>query len=537
MLIAIFAMMLISVVAIALVVTSGTDTALAGNYRSASGAYYASLAGLEEARGRLLWKNPNCLVNRPFGPANCPNTGFIPMDPVTGLLPAMQLTDVRYILNPAVGETVDPTSSNPANYPDTNYQAEFGWSLSGANVQTTTSVSPQAGFPGPAYKWVRINPITEKALGVDVNGDGSLDPVTPLVYDPAPARTVACPSSNPTSGLFVPSCPGWQSSTAVQVLEITAYSQLPSGGKRLLQYVLAPVVISTQAFGASSASYPPSPFPTLASFPAALTFLGNGVTFQGPGTSSFVINGQDHCTGSSAMVYSIGYINPADQPGIVANAVPANNFQGYPPGSGGPPPPVGTAPATIANVDQSPTTALVNPAWLTPASLDRTVQDIQSSADVVLTGPVTGSDIANAAPAMLANPPLPMTIVVNGDLDLNAWSKTGFGVLLVTGTLKYDPDASWEGLVLVIGQGNFVSTKSGTGGIDGAMVIAKTRDSSNNLLSSLGGATFSQTGGGSNLGSGINYNSCPHPFGAPPMPLSGLTLKYKILSFREIPTS
>src|SRR5277367_2397144 len=58
-LIAIFVLLLISVVAIALLVSSGTETALGKNYRMSSTVYYAALAGLEEARGRLLPKDPN----------------------------------------------------------------------------------------------------------------------------------------------------------------------------------------------------------------------------------------------------------------------------------------------------------------------------------------------------------------------------------------------------------------------------------------------------------------------------------------------
>ena len=51
--ISIFVLMLISVVAIALIVSSGTESALAGNYRSSTGVYYAAMAGLEEARAAL----------------------------------------------------------------------------------------------------------------------------------------------------------------------------------------------------------------------------------------------------------------------------------------------------------------------------------------------------------------------------------------------------------------------------------------------------------------------------------------------------
>jgi len=135
-LIAIFALLLISVVAIALVVSTGTDSALTGNYRTSTSAYYAGIAGLEEGRGRLLWKNANFLnitnsFPALFTPSGAPNFG---------------LTQVLYILNPANGETADPTR---APYADNEYQAEFPWGLGGANVQTITSVFPVAGLPGP----------------------------------------------------------------------------------------------------------------------------------------------------------------------------------------------------------------------------------------------------------------------------------------------------------------------------------------------------------------------------------------------------
>src|SRR5215470_1649350 len=86
-LIAIFALLLVSVVAIALIVSSGTDSALAGNFRSSANAYYASLAGLEEARGRLR---------------------LLPSDPNFVALPAspLPITQVVYITNPAGGEVV-----------------------------------------------------------------------------------------------------------------------------------------------------------------------------------------------------------------------------------------------------------------------------------------------------------------------------------------------------------------------------------------------------------------------------------------------
>src|SRR5271156_211278 len=82
-LISLFALLLICIVGIALILASGTDSALTGNYHSATSVYYAALAGLEEGRGRMLPRSPNYL-----------NTFVAPPG---ALLPPGQ---VRYILNP-----------------------------------------------------------------------------------------------------------------------------------------------------------------------------------------------------------------------------------------------------------------------------------------------------------------------------------------------------------------------------------------------------------------------------------------------------
>jgi len=526
-LIAIFALLLISVVGIALLVSTSADTALAGNYRTSTGAYYGALAGLEEARGRLLWKNPDYL-----------NAGGVYANLLsTSGVPTWGLTQVLYIINPGPGESVDPTSANPANYPDTEYGQEFpGWGLSGASVNQIPSVSPvaSAGLPGPSYKWVRINPATEQSLNMDVNGDGAIDSVAVLFYDPANANSVY----KPTPGLVlssppVPATP--PTPTAVEALEITALAVLPNGSQKILQYVVAPLIISAQASSNSLG-------PLNASFPAALTLAGTGVSYTGPQTTTFTINGQDQCN-TNNLHYSIGYTYNPDGTQIAAGASGpppgyANNYQGYP-SVAGPPPTTTKGLTTIVNVNPSSANALIAPGWLTPASLDSIAQDITKSADVVIDGVSSGPAHASNLPAMAPN--TPMTVVVNGDLDLTGWHGVGYGLLLVTGTLTYDPDATWEGLVLLIGQGVFVSTASGVNGFDGAVFMAKTRDGSGNLLSSLGAASYSQTGSSGNFGRGINYNSCwiSGNAGNPIVqgirgPLINGPLSYKVLSFREI---
>jgi len=482
-LIAIFALLLVSVVAIALIVSSGTDSALASNYRTSTSAYYAAIAGVEEARGRLLPINPNFLP--------------LPASP-------MPLTRVVYIINPTGSETVAPNNtSNPATYPDKEYLQEFGVDVSARTVTIFSSVSPVGGLPPASYKWVRINAVTEQSLGdpqvpgsgVDVNADNYVDSVIPLFYDPA---------NVPTPGLITSFTPP---ATASQALEITSYAVLPNGSQNMVQYVVRPLAV----------------FPGLSSqtFPAALTLVGNNVFYDGPGTASFFIQGQDQCAAGPAMLPAIGYTNGSasdnSKSNITAGATPAANYLGSSTTSSAPPPPP-AATGSIVNVG-----GVMSQNWQTPGGLEAVVQDITNSADAVLTGPTTPGSFPSGMSASQ-----PMTIVVNGDLDMSAWHGTGYGLLLVTGTLKYDPDASWQGLILVIGQGNFVSTKAGTGVINGAVLIAKTRDLAGNPLATLGAASFSQTGSGSNLGQGINYNSCFAQSAMGP-------ITYKILSFREIP--
>jgi hypothetical protein len=525
-LIAIFALMLVSVVAIALVVSTGTDSALASNYRSASSAYYAAMAGLEEARGRLLWKSP-VYLGTPF-----PNL----FNSVA--LPTFSLTQVVYVLNDPTGTTVIPQSGNPAYYADTEYAQEFSWGLGGAQIYNVNSMSYGPGTPGPYYRWVRINPVTEQSLNIDVNGNGILDGAATLFYDPAHLDSFG----NPAPGLVLSSPPGTAPTpTAVQVLEVTAYAVLPNGGTRMLQYLVAPLVISSMM----TTPYPTTaPFPL---FPAPLTLDtglgGNSVTFNPP--SGYLIKGVDQCSSPPSpqlpnAVSAIALTNSTSESSVSASITAAgtqSNYSGYP--LTAPPPPPGYTPTapSLANVGGSGT-PYMRQTWLQPQYLDALMQDIVNSADVIL-GPTgtyppggtfnayAGTDLWNAAPQLTTNP---MVVVVNGDLTLNGLgvsNPVGNGLLLVTGTLTYHPSAQWNGIILVVGQGQLVLAGSNNSepGIFGSVFVAATRNSSGNLLTN---PTASVTGGG--IASNIQYNSCNVQTASGP-------ITYKVISFHEIPLS
>ncbi len=267
-LISIFVLLLISVVAIAMIVASGTESSLAGNYRSSTSVYYAALAGLEEGRGRLLGKNAGSFKNT-----------------APTLIPApLPIGQPVYIINPVGGETVTPWVPG-STYEDREYNTEFAPAYTLPNPsRRTLSVSTVAGVQGPSYKWVRINAVSETSLNLDVDADGSMDNKE-LYYD-----SVSVPPRLTTN-----------SSGTQQVFEITSFAVLPNGSQKMLQYLAAPAQI------------------TLPPFLAALTLSdspGNKATFLAPASNlSYVVKGDDqYCDASltGAKFAAIGVFRASD---------------------------------------------------------------------------------------------------------------------------------------------------------------------------------------------------------------------------------
>ncbi len=478
-LIAIFALLLISVVGIALLISTGTDTALAGNYRTSTSAYYAAAAGLEEGRGRLLWRNPAFLNTSNAYPTLFSGQGT----------PSFAINDVVYILNPntASGETVDPLNG-ASPYADQEYGSEFTWGLAGANVRApVNSVSPIPAIPipGPLYKWVRLNAVSEKALNIDVDGLNANDGLNPLYFNGT--GLYRCLPPGPCAGN--------------QALEVTSFAYMPDKSTKLLQYIVAPSSLNLN-------------------FPSALTLAGNGVIYTGPDSSMFQIDGNDPTSGRTCTtpalgaVPAIGYTNPLDQTNVTSGTSShPGNYIGLPPPS---------PPATPSILQVNLGTTLQK-----PSQVESLIQNIILGADVVIQNSATGDDLPSGM-----SPTNPMTVVVNGDLNLSShsnWSTfTGYGLLLVTGNLYYDPDVSWEGIVLVLGKGNFSGSHGGIGRIDGALLVAQSRNPITNAVlpdPNLGASsvTFNPSTGGY----GIYFNSCT-------ILQAQMPSTYRVLSFREI---
>jgi len=494
-LISIFILLLISVVAIALIVSSGTETSLAGNYRSSTGVYYAALSGIEEARGRLSVQDPNSF-----------KTTWATFYPAPGS--TLPIGTVGYVLNPGPTESAGTLLTT---YPDTEYDSEFGsGALAAATVKTTLSVwnrtplTTNLSFPGPLYKWVRINAVSEISLKLADTYpflDGTQDP-TPLYYDGAHLN---------------------DTSSGRQVFEITALAVLPNASgqssQKLLQYLAAPGPLTLPPFLSSA----PLAALTLSGSP------GNSPTFQAPADNAvYAVKGDNYdCNG-----------NPAAAPGPVEAIGLFGDYSGssYASDVSGI---VGGIPTNASGTNTQPNYTGLNaapdakylssfPASLeTPGQVDAIAQNIIQNADAVFVPAGSSATQTAYLTSLGMSPTNIMTVIANGNLDISNWSHDGYGVLLVTGTFTYDPDTNWNGIVLVIGQGIVNGSHQQYKQINGAMFVAKTRDASGNLLTGrIGGASVAFLDS-TMQGNGIRYSYCSvqkaQPVGT-----------YKVLSFHEI---
>jgi len=124
-----------------------------------------------------------------------------------------------------------------------------------------------------------------------------------------------------------------------------------------------------------------------------------------------------------------------------------------------------------------------DPRLTTVAGLESLVAGITKNATDVFNPPSGGSqvigDYGSAATYKVA--------VVNGDVVLGPGS--GYGVLLARGTVKVAGNFTWNGLILIIGQGVLTWSSGAKGNIYGGLFIAQTRAADGSLLTSPGQIT------------------------------------------------
>ena len=478
--IVLFALMLLTGIGLGLMYMTTTETGIDSNFRGEQRAYYASKAGLEEARDRLRY-NPcaGCAgAYQNNAQYDITSNNFANGWALPTTAPAANTGSVVYIVNSSgAADPVTPWTPNTAYFDDELCHENFN----GLGLQATAPTVPcaQAAPAGNTwykavnsfdpntgtnaatpYKWVRIT-LKQDAAPYCADGNAcalanrpvcsamnAVAPYLPPYYEtPLPAGFPVCEADNMRS-LFV----------------LTALARLPDGSRKMTQYEVANMVI------------PP--------LPGAITFDGSGPNFGVPASNALTVNGNDKhsCTAWSAP--AIPGIAAFDNPSTttITTAIPNNRKNNYT-GSGGTPS-VATASMGI---------------FSTVGGLQTVVTNITNSADQVYSG---NNPVVNN----LGTDTAPLITVVQGDFNLG--NRTGAGILLVQGTLSTQGNPSWDGVILVIGKGNIQWQGGGNGTFNGGIFVANLYNNAGQLLpssSAPGAPTFNFSGGGT---ANINYDSC-----------------------------
>jgi hypothetical protein len=443
---ALFALLLVTGIAMGLMFLADTETSINSNYRDEQMAFYSAKAGLEEVRDRIRSNAGAGISLTPYLPAVLPGAAG----------------GVLYVLNPANGEAVTPWSPGTKYFDDEvckEVNCAGGQVPTAANWYVTPAPTANAAYaanPVLPYKWMRITLKTNQAASGTANTmyvNGSSSP-TSANYQVCWNGTNELASAG---GCVLPNKP---------VYMLTVLSLSPSGSRRMVQYEVTQDSLNL-------------------SFPAALTFDGQGDSFSGPDSNPYHVDGSDHpgCGGAATQAPkpAIGVPDIVDVATTIVG-IPPNRLDHYT--GSGPWPNVQNVSATMPSNLQTVT------------GLEGLIATIKNNATQVIQGPASG--LSNPG-----SPSAPEIIYVNGDLSLSG-NITGYGILVVTGTYTSAGTDGWRGLVLVVGQGSMVVSGGGSNEYDGAVLIAKTRDTQGNLLPSLGGTTLNWSGGG---GNGVYYSS------------------------------
>jgi hypothetical protein len=256
---------------------------------------------------------------------------------------------------------------------------------------------------------------------------------------------------------------------------VTSLAITPQGSRRVGQYESAPLNIT-----------PP---------PGGLVLDGNNPSFGTPHSANAGINGVDGSGGPPLVpgCATTGVAQPAIGTGSAADAASVGpqifrpaNFTGS-----GPSPPSPSVVNASASLTQ----------WSTPAQLNALVSELANSADYSYSCGIGGAGCSGSY-GTNANPQITF---INGDVNLGG----GAGVLVVTGTLTISGGMQFNGLVLVIGQGNVVINGGGNGTFYGEMLAAQTNSSVSPYAQLAAfpnpSPSFTWHGGGK---SAMYYNSC-----------------------------
>jgi len=491
-------LLLLSAIGLGMMYMSDTETSVNSNYRDTQLSFFAMRAGLEEVRDRMRSNSiaPLTLPTAMPGAAN----------------------SIVYVINPAgAADVVDPKNMASAYADDEFCQENFSGLTSGTLGVPCTAGPPSASVAAYVnsfspntntaaalkFKWVRIT-LKQNATIPGAKVDGTQPDGTQVCFQTAANQEI--PLSLIPGGPYA-SCSAAQAAgkDASPVYVAVSLAVTPQGSRRVGQYEIAGLSFT-----------PPG---------GALGLDGPNASFAPrPSSSQYFINGNDSGAAGYASSGGTGTCNPSgpstvpaistwDAAGATAitTTITGNpNRSSQYTGSGSTP--------SVANAG-STGTGQYGGAWSSPSQLDALVNSLANVADVAYSCGIGTPCSPSGAVGTNANPQI---TYVSG--DFNYGDASGAGVLVVTGTLSFTGNASFNGLVLVIGQGIVNESGGGNGGFNGTVFVAKTQSATSPYaeLATLGSPLYSWNGGGN---SDIQYNSCWANIGN--------TLHYSVIAMRE----
>jgi hypothetical protein len=163
-LIALIIMMTLCGLALSVILLTDSQIRLGQTVQAQGQVFYASLAGIEEVRGRMNGSAPDTIA---------------PALPTT-------VSQVLYIVNSSTSDPVQPTDALSPYY-DSEYAGENPGGLASATVlPSINSDQPGVGTSTAIpYKWVRITLKTEASVHTDLNQDGVINSTSPVYWDGA----------------------------------------------------------------------------------------------------------------------------------------------------------------------------------------------------------------------------------------------------------------------------------------------------------------------------------------------------------------
>jgi Tfp pilus assembly protein PilX len=486
-LIVLMALFLIAAVGMGMIFMANTETSINQNYRDTQTAFFAMRGGLEEMRDRMRSNAPSAITLPTTMPSSS-NAGSI-----------------VYITNPGASETVDPKSSGNAYYDDefchewftalsSNYVAPNTGTAcgstnappNGAVAAYVSSISPYTGTSSSLkYKWVRVT-LKQNQTFQTAPVDGGT-PSSQTCWDSTNSREVSA------SVLGYADCPTAMAAglNVGPVYIVTALAITPQGSRRIGQYETAAVNLTPPpgalALDGPAATFNPRPSSTnyfASGYNSANSSNASYTPWNGPGTCS---------TNLPQIVPAVGVGDATGVTTIDAQLTSNPDRSGNYTGTGGTP--------SVVN-EGSTGSNLLGGLWSSPAQLNTLAANLGNGADVTYTCAI-GTPCNGSGPyGTNSNPQITF---VNG--DFNFGSSSGAGVLVVTGTLNITGNSSFNGLILVIGQGVLSESGGGNGQFNGSIFLAQTNASISPYatLATLGTPQIQWNGGGTN---GIQYNSC-----------------------------